>query len=143
MKERVGLEHEFISRECGKRHADQTDLSDAEDCRKKNFSKMKAKAGRDIQAGIEVMNVMESPKNRNFMIRDMPIVKTQVQQEKARDELHPTRSGHELHDPNELKELDDVILACDLPEHGLNAGDIGMKRRRICRAKVSNTPGHR
>ena len=24
-----------------------------------------------------------------------------------------------------IKELDDVILACDLPEHGLNAGDIG------------------
>ena len=26
---------------------------------------------------------------------------------------------------NAIKELDDVILACDLPEHGLNAGDIG------------------
>ena len=25
----------------------------------------------------------------------------------------------------EIKELDDVILACDLPEHGLSAGDIG------------------
>ena len=24
-----------------------------------------------------------------------------------------------------IKELDDVILACDLPEHGLNAGDVG------------------
>jgi hypothetical protein len=24
-----------------------------------------------------------------------------------------------------INELDDVILACDLPEHGLNAGDIG------------------
>ena len=24
-----------------------------------------------------------------------------------------------------IKELDDVILACDLPEHGLSAGDIG------------------
>ena len=24
-----------------------------------------------------------------------------------------------------VKELDDVILACDLPEHGLSAGDIG------------------
>ena len=24
-----------------------------------------------------------------------------------------------------IKELDDVILACDLAEHGLNAGDIG------------------
>ncbi len=24
-----------------------------------------------------------------------------------------------------IRELDDVILACDLPEHGLNAGDIG------------------
>jgi Domain of unknown function (DUF4926) len=24
-----------------------------------------------------------------------------------------------------IDELDDVILACDLPEHGLNAGDIG------------------
>jgi Domain of unknown function (DUF4926) len=24
-----------------------------------------------------------------------------------------------------LNELDDVILACDLPEHGLNAGDLG------------------
>ena len=24
-----------------------------------------------------------------------------------------------------VKELDDVILACDLPEHGLNPGDIG------------------
>ncbi len=24
-----------------------------------------------------------------------------------------------------IKELDDVILACDLSEHGLNAGDIG------------------
>jgi len=24
-----------------------------------------------------------------------------------------------------IKELDDVVLACDLPEHGLNAGDIG------------------
>ena len=24
-----------------------------------------------------------------------------------------------------IKELDDVILACDLPEHGLNVGDIG------------------
>ena len=24
-----------------------------------------------------------------------------------------------------IKELDDVILACDLPEQGLNAGDIG------------------
>jgi hypothetical protein len=24
-----------------------------------------------------------------------------------------------------IKELDDVILACDLPEHSLNAGDIG------------------
>ena len=24
-----------------------------------------------------------------------------------------------------IKELDDVILACDLPERGLNAGDIG------------------
>jgi len=24
-----------------------------------------------------------------------------------------------------IKELDDVVLTCDLPEHGLNAGDIG------------------
>jgi hypothetical protein len=24
-----------------------------------------------------------------------------------------------------IKELDDVVLLCDLPEHGLNAGDIG------------------
>jgi hypothetical protein len=24
-----------------------------------------------------------------------------------------------------IKELDDVILACDLPQHGLSAGDIG------------------
>jgi hypothetical protein len=24
-----------------------------------------------------------------------------------------------------IKEVDDVILACDLPEHGLSAGDIG------------------
>jgi hypothetical protein len=24
-----------------------------------------------------------------------------------------------------IKELDNVILACDLPAHGLNAGDIG------------------
>ena len=24
-----------------------------------------------------------------------------------------------------IKELDDVILKCDLPEHGLSAGDIG------------------
>ncbi len=24
-----------------------------------------------------------------------------------------------------IKELDDVILACDLPEHGLSTGDIG------------------
>ena len=24
-----------------------------------------------------------------------------------------------------IKELDDVILTCDLPEHGLSAGDIG------------------
>ena len=24
-----------------------------------------------------------------------------------------------------IKELDDVILACDLPEYGLSAGDIG------------------
>ncbi len=24
-----------------------------------------------------------------------------------------------------IKELDDVILDCDLPEHGLSAGDIG------------------
>ena len=24
-----------------------------------------------------------------------------------------------------IKELDDVILGCDLPEHGLRAGDIG------------------
>jgi hypothetical protein len=24
-----------------------------------------------------------------------------------------------------IKELDDVILACELPEHGLSAGDIG------------------
>jgi len=24
-----------------------------------------------------------------------------------------------------IEELDDVILACDLPEHGLSAGDIG------------------
>ncbi len=24
-----------------------------------------------------------------------------------------------------INELDDVILACDLPEHGLSAGDIG------------------
>jgi hypothetical protein len=25
-----------------------------------------------------------------------------------------------------INELDDVILACDLPEHGLSPGDIGM-----------------
>ena len=24
-----------------------------------------------------------------------------------------------------IKELDDVVLVCDLPEYGLNAGDIG------------------
>ncbi len=24
-----------------------------------------------------------------------------------------------------IKELDEVILACDLPEHGLSAGDLG------------------
>ena len=24
-----------------------------------------------------------------------------------------------------IKELDDVILTCDIPEHGLSAGDIG------------------
>ena len=24
-----------------------------------------------------------------------------------------------------IKELDDVILACDLPKHGLSAGDLG------------------
>jgi hypothetical protein len=26
---------------------------------------------------------------------------------------------------NMIEELDDVVLSCDLPEHGLSAGDIG------------------
>ena len=41
-----------------------------------------------------------------------------------------------------IKELDDVILACDLPKHGLSAGDIGtvvLKHRRATGYEVEFT----
>ena len=55
---------------------------------------MEAKSGGDVEIRIDVMNIVETPEHRNFVVQHMPVVKTQIQQEKAKNELHPVRCRH-------------------------------------------------
>ena len=75
MEHRVRLENHFINRIRPPRDSQQKNLYDAKASRHRYFAKMKAKGRRDVQVAIDVMDIMKTPQQRHFMIRQMPIIK--------------------------------------------------------------------
>ena len=57
---------------------------------------MEAQAGGNVEVGVNVMNVVESPEPREFVVCDVPVVKAQIEQQKAGDKLRPPRKRHEV-----------------------------------------------
>ena len=57
---------------------------------------MEAEAGGNVEVGVNVMNVVESPEPREFVVCDVPVVKAQIEQQKAGDKLRPPRKRHEV-----------------------------------------------
>src|SRR2546421_12889521 len=97
MKQRVHLKRSLVHCKREERHTNDADLHDAKQGGKQHLTKVKAKAGGDVEIGIDVMNVVETPEHRNFVVQHMPVVKTQIQQQKAKNELRPGRYGDEMY----------------------------------------------
>ena len=43
-----------------------------------------------------MMNVMETPEQRDFVVEDVPVVRAQIQQKEPDHKLHPDRHQREL-----------------------------------------------
>jgi len=80
VKERVDQEDKLINQERGKRRADQADLNDPKYRRKGDFPEVKAKAGGDVEIGVDVMDIVKAPQERNAVIRHVPVIEAQVEQ---------------------------------------------------------------
>src|SRR5262249_11290372 len=96
VKERVGLKDQFVGRERRKRDADEAHLDDAEHRRKEHFAKVKAEAGGNVEIRINVMNVVESPQPRDLVVREMPVVKVQIEEQESGNQLRPRGERHEV-----------------------------------------------
>src|SRR5262249_48606726 len=96
VKKRIGLENYFVERESRQRGANQEHLGDAEERREQDLAKMEAKPGRDIELRIDVVDVMKTPEKGNSMIKQVPIIEAQIEQQKGHEELHPRGERQEM-----------------------------------------------
>ena len=75
VEKRVALKYEFVADECSKRHANQRDLKNTKQGGKEYFAEVKPESGGYVEVGVKVMDIMKTPQQRHFMIRQMPIIK--------------------------------------------------------------------
>src|SRR5215510_3927096 len=68
-------------------------LSDSEACREKDFTEVKAECRRYVQITVNMMDVVKTPEERDFVIGAMPIVKAEIHEEKASAKLQKGWQG--------------------------------------------------
>ena len=61
VKQRVGLKQQFVTQKHPRRQTDETDLYHTEPGRERHLSKMEPEGRRDVEIGVDVMDVMKSP----------------------------------------------------------------------------------
>src|SRR6267378_5256095 len=91
MKNDFRLKRELIGRECPGRNANETHLDNGEAARERDLAEMKSERGGNVEIGIDMMNVVETPEKRQSMIGEMPVVKCKIHQQKTDRELRPCR----------------------------------------------------
>lgn len=96
VEEYLGLKDQVVSRESPGRNPNQAHLHNAERSRGRNLAEVKPECSRDIEVRVDVMHVMKSPEKRHAMVRDMPVIKPQVHEEKAQRKLRPDRQYDEM-----------------------------------------------
>src|SRR5207249_3524496 len=96
MEERVCVEGYFVNAERPAGEPNEADLCDAKSGRHRDFTKMKPKAGGNIEVRVDVVDVVKTPEKRHTVIGDVPIVKSKVHEEKAENELKRHRQPHEM-----------------------------------------------
>ena len=87
VEERVRLENHFVNRKGPTGETDQAHLDDAKSGRHCHFAEVKPEAGGNVEIGIDVMDVVKTPEEGDTVIGDVPIIKSEVHQEKTEREL--------------------------------------------------------
>ncbi len=106
MKKRSRLEDQFIEEKHPEGRTNQNHLGDAKQGGEEDLTEMETKTGGDIESRIDVVNIMEAPEHRNPVVKDMPVIEAEIEQEKGEDELGPNR---------QLKEMQQAELLCGRP----------------------------
>ena len=89
MKEHFQLKGDLIDRICPSGNPNKTYLDNGKDARERDLSEVKSESSRDIQLRINMVNIVKPPKKRNPMVSNVPIVKGEVHEQKAHDQLNP------------------------------------------------------
>src|SRR5712692_8716376 len=83
MEERIRLEDQFVNGICPAGEPDEAHLHDAKSDGHRHFAKVKPEAGGNIEVGVDMVDVVKAPEERETVIDDMPVVKGKVHEEKA------------------------------------------------------------
>jgi len=89
MKEHFQLKGDLIDRIGPCRNANKTNLDNGKDARERDLAKVKSESSRDIQLRINMVNIVKTPKKRNSMVGNVPIVKGEIHEQKTHDQLNP------------------------------------------------------
>ena len=139
VKERVGLKDQFVSRKRRRGDADQRDLHDAEDRRHRHFAKVKTEAGRDVEVGIDVVDVVKAPEKRDAVVEHMPPVEAQVHEQKRDHEL---RRRGQRDDVKQAERLPPAQCIADLrrgPHERRGNPKASAEKQRFTTSRASNS----
>ena len=99
MEQRAELERDLID-EIGKdRRSDDDHLYGAKARRKCHLHEVKPERRGNIEVGIDMVDIVKSPQERNAVIGHMPVVEAEIQQKKCGDQLERTAEAREAHQP--------------------------------------------
>src|SRR5882672_4688916 len=96
MKEGIRLKHKFVDCECGERDADEAHLGHAKERGQEYFAEVETESGRDIESGVDMVNVMKTPKEWKSMVNLMPIIETQIEKDERDEKLGPGRQRYKM-----------------------------------------------
>ena len=91
VEERVGLEAELVRPVDAGAEPEHRHLRDAEAGRERDLDEVEAQRRRDVEAGVEVVHVVEAPEQRDAVVGAVPPVEARVEQQEGERPLERRR----------------------------------------------------
>ena len=95
-KKHFRLKGQLVNAEGPGRDSDNAHRKHTDQGRESDLAKVKTKRGRDIEIGIDVAQIVESPEKWHAMIRQIPVIENQVHEQEAEDELNENWQRDEM-----------------------------------------------